>query len=110
MGPVPGLAQNHGGELSERRLFHGLDITNTAVLAGGDYDYSSTGSAIDFKPGIFNLDSPVPAFDPDHFLVRQLRSCYEHVIGSVRNRACVNTPMTRMPFHRFSACAAGSSF
>ena len=75
-------------------LMVGLDITNTAVLAGGDYDYSSTGSAIDFKPGRFNLDNPVPAFDSDHFLVRQLRRCYEHVIASVRNRACVNTPMT----------------
>lgn len=75
-------------------LMIGLDITNTAVLAGGDYDYSSTDDFIDFKPGTFDLNRPAPAFSPDHLLVRQLRACYETVIHHVGQRALVNPPMT----------------
>lgn len=75
-------------------LMVGLDITNTAVLAGGDYDYSSTDDFIDFKAGEFDLGVPAPAFTPIHPLVRQLKTCYETVIRHVGQRALVNPPMT----------------
>jgi hypothetical protein len=75
-------------------LMVGLDITNTAVLAGGDYDYSSTGDFIDFKCGDFDLAQPIPDFTPDHPLAVALKHCYETVIPQVRDRAFVNTPMT----------------
>ncbi|HCY86971.1 MAG TPA: hypothetical protein DHV36_17705 [Desulfobacteraceae bacterium] len=75
-------------------LMVGLDITNTAVLAGGDYDYSRTGDFIDFKPGRFALDRPVPPFTPGHSLVRDLKACYGAVINQVGRRAAVNPPMT----------------
>lgn len=75
-------------------LMVGLDITNTAVLAGGDYDYSSPNDFIDFKPDKFDLNRPAPAFSPKHPLVRQLKTCYETVIRHVGQRALVNPPMT----------------
>ena len=75
-------------------LMVGLDITNTTVLAGGDYDYSSTDDFVDFKPGTFDLNLPAPAFSPEHPLVRQLKACYETVIRHVGKRAMVNPPMS----------------
>ncbi len=75
-------------------LMVGLDITNTAVLAGGDYDYTSTDNFIDFKPGRFSLEHPVHRFSQDHDLVKRLTACYDAVIGLVGKRALVNTPMT----------------
>ncbi|WP_153307502.1 hypothetical protein [Desulfospira joergensenii] len=72
----------------------GLDITNTAVLAGGDYDYSSTQNFIDFKSGGFKLDNPIPLFTPNNALVKDLECCYDKVIHTVKDRAMVNTPTT----------------
>jgi hypothetical protein len=83
-----------GDAMPMASLMVGLDITNTAVLAGGDYDYSSTGDFIDFKSGDLDLAQPVPDFTPDHPLAIDLKQCYEAVIPQVRNRAFVNTPMT----------------
>ncbi|WP_459917632.1 hypothetical protein [Desulfocicer niacini] len=75
-------------------LMVGLGITNTTVLAGGDYDYSSTQDFIDFRPGKFTLDNPVPFFNPDNALVKDLKCCYEKVIQNVKHNALVNTPTT----------------
>ena len=83
-----------GDAMPMASLMVGLDITNTAVLAGGDYDYSSTGHFIDFKAGSFDLEQPVPNFTPDHPLAVSLKHCYETIIPHVRDRAFVNTPMT----------------
>jgi hypothetical protein len=83
-----------GDAMPMASLMVGLDITHTVILAGGDYDYSSTGDFIDFKPGGFDLLHPVPNFNPDHPLAVSLKQCYETIIQHVRGRAFVNTPMT----------------
>ncbi len=83
-----------GDALPMASLMVGLDITHTAILAGGDYDYSSTGDFIDFRCGKFSLAQPVPEFTPEHPLAVALKQCYDTVIPHVRGRAFVNTPMT----------------
>lgn len=83
-----------GDAMPMASLMIGLDISNTAVLAGGDYDYSSTGDFIDFKTGGFDLEKPVSDFTPNHPLAVSLKQCYETIISHVRDRAFVNTPMT----------------
>lgn len=83
-----------GDAMPVASLMVGLDITNTAVLAGGDYDYSSTGECIAFKPGSFDLFRPIRKFSKNHPLAEALKRCYQDVFSVVGNRACVNTPMT----------------
>ena len=75
-------------------LMVGLDITNTAVLAGGAYDYGPLHDQIIFSKGTFDINKPISSFNKDLYLVRELKKCYEEVIKAVGSRGCVNTPMT----------------
>lgn len=70
----------------------GTDITNTAVLLGGDYDYLYGEAIIRRDPGV--LEAAPPAFDPQHPLVRRLETVYRSVAEHVCRRAFVNTVMT----------------
>jgi len=70
----------------------GTDVTDTAVLLGGDYDYLHGEAIIRRDPGV--LERPVPEFDPAHPFVRGVETIYERVADHVGRRAYVNTPMT----------------
>jgi len=83
-----------GDAMPVASLMVGLDIVNTAILAGGDYDYSGGADFIGFLPGSFSLEETVPGFDPSHALVQNLEACYDKVIQRVGQDALVNTPMT----------------
>ncbi len=86
-----------GDAMPAASLMVGLDITNTVILAGGDYEYSPSGEQVYYNPGVFSLTEPVPLFRADHSLVTGLKACYDAVIPVVGNRAFVNTPMTLDP-------------
>lgn len=70
----------------------GTDVTDTAVLLGGDYDYVH-GEAI-IRRDIGVLEASVPVFDPLHPFVRAVESVYERVAEHVGRTAYVNTVMT----------------
>ena len=75
-------------------LMVGLDITNTAILAGGDYNYGRLHDHIIYSKGTFDINKRIKPFNPNSDLVMKLKACYEAVISVVGNNACVNTPMT----------------
>lgn len=70
----------------------GTDVTDTAVLLGGDYEYRHGEAIICPDPGVF--ERPVPAFDPTTSFVRALEAVYRDVDAAVSGRAFVNTVMT----------------
>jgi len=73
-------------------LVVGTDITNTAVLLGGDYEYYHGEAIITENPELLN--NVVTSFDREHFLVQALEECYYRLAGYVKDKAFVNTPMT----------------
>lgn len=73
-------------------LVVGTDVTNTAVLLGGDYDYYYGEAIIRETPDLLN--KVVPAFSQGHFLVRAMEECYYTLAADVKDKAFVNTPMT----------------
>lgn len=86
-----------GDAMPAANLMVGLDITNTVMLAGGDYEYSSNGGQVYYKPGSFKLDKPIRPFTPDNPLAVSLMACYDAVIHAVGNRGFVNAPMSLDP-------------
>lgn len=70
----------------------GTDVTNSAVLIGGDYDYIYEEAII--TPDENVLKNPIPSFSKEHFLVRELEKCYYAVEKEIKNKAFLNTPMT----------------
>ncbi len=70
----------------------GTDVTDTAVLLGGDYDYQYGEAIIRPEPGV--LEGPVPVFDPGLSFVQALEDVYRKVAGHVGRKAYVNTVMT----------------
>lgn len=73
-------------------LVVGTDITNTAVLLGGDYEYCHGEAIITENPA--TLDNIMPSFDREHYLVQSLEKCYYTLAAYVKDKAFVNTPMT----------------
>lgn len=70
----------------------GTDVTDTAVLLGGDYDYRY-GEAIIRKDETV-LEREVPTFDHRSPFVSALEQVYRDVAAHVGRRAFVNTTMT----------------
>lgn len=70
----------------------GTDVTDTAVLLGGDYDYLYDEAIIRRDPEV--LERPVPRFDPGAPFVAALEQVYRRVAAHVGRRAFVNTTMT----------------
>lgn len=73
-------------------LVVGTDITNTAVLLGGDYDYCYGEALIKEDPRL--LERGIATFHPSHSLVKALEECYYTVANEVKDKAFLNTPMT----------------
>ncbi len=99
-----------GDAMPVASLMVGLDIVNTTILAGGDYDYSSSNDFIGFQPGRFKLEETVAGFDPGHPLVQDLMACYDRVIQRVGQDALVNTPMTLDALSSLYAMCGSSTF
>ncbi len=70
----------------------GTDITNTAVMLGGTYDYLYGEAIIQHGPRL--LEAPVPDFDPTHPFVRRLETIYCAVAEHIGRQAFVNTVTT----------------
>lgn len=70
----------------------GTDVTDTAVLLGGDYDYLHGEAIVRHDPGV--LERRVPAFDPASPFVVALERVYRDMAAHVGRRAFVNTTMT----------------
>jgi hypothetical protein len=70
----------------------GTDVTNTAVLIGGDYEYQYEEAII--TPNAKVLDKPIPGFSKENVFVKELENCYYTVAEKIKNKAFVNTPMT----------------
>lgn len=74
----------------------GTDVTNTAVLLGGDYEYFGTEAIVRRQPEL--LDSIPERFDSSAPLVVSLEQVYRYVLrrvdDRVSRRAFVNTVMT----------------
>lgn len=62
------------------------------VLAGGDYEYDANGNAwIKAIPDLY--DRPLPTFDPEAPVARQLSECYDAIREEVGDRALVIPPL-----------------
>ena len=73
-------------------LVVGTDITNTAVLLGGDYDYYFGEALLREEPELLNQG--IASFNREHLLVRAMEECYYTLANEVKDKAFVNTPMT----------------
>jgi len=82
------------------------NINMPSVLVGGRYDYHSAGNAW-IKPDADLWDKPVPAFNPNHPIVKSLEKCYERVFETVGDRGFVNPPIMLGPLTLLSELRTG---
>ena len=69
---------------------YGRALVLLAVLVGGDYIYEGINPWIQPLEGV--LDMKVPAFDPQHSIVKGLEACLDAIVEVVGDNGFISTP------------------